>query len=97
MQTAREDILYRRRFVQDNEKLLATVFLSVFLLSFIFPVAGLLALCGVFNSTIAWYTHGEVHTFTLSQRSVLKRQLLVLAALYVALIILLAICFSVGL
>ncbi len=97
MQRARDDILYRRRFAQDGEKLLATVFLAVFLLSFVFPIAGLLALCGAFNPTISWYTCGVVHRFTPSRRSILKRQLLVQGILFVGLVIILAVHFSVWL
>ncbi len=96
MQTARNDILYRRRFAQDSEKLLDSVFLSVFLVSLIFPIAGVLALFGAFNATISWYTHGGVNTFTPSQRSILKRQLLVVGVIYVGLVILVAVRFSVG-
>lgn len=97
MQNAREDILYRRRFVQDGEKLLTTVFYTVFLLSCIFPIASLLALCGAFNPTISWYTCGVVHRFTPSQRSILKHQLLVEGIFFVGLVIVLAVYFSVGL
>ncbi len=97
MESARADILFRRRYVQDCQKRLASVFISVALLSVIFPVAGMLALCGVFNPTISWCTHGEMAHFTVRQRTILKRMLFTELVAYLGLVIILSVYFSVGL
>lgn len=97
MDSARADILFRRRYVQDCQKRLASVFLSVVLVSVVFPIAGLLALCGAFNSTITWYTHGEVAHFSVRQRTILKRVLFTELAVYICLVVILSVHFSVGL
>ncbi|KAJ3481306.1 hypothetical protein NLG97_g7855 [Lecanicillium saksenae] len=97
MESARADILFRRRYVQDCQRRLANVFIPVVIISAVFPVAGILALCGTFNSTISWYTHGEVAHFSLQQRMILKRVLLVELTVYIGLVIVLSVHFSVGL
>ncbi|KAJ6786047.1 hypothetical protein PWT90_02741 [Aphanocladium album] len=97
MESARADILFRRRYVQDCQKRLAYVFIPVVVISAIFPIVGILALCGTFNSTISWYTHGEVAHFSLRQRTILKRVLLVELAVYIGIVIVLSVHFSVGL
>ncbi|KAM3431916.1 hypothetical protein MY4824_006824 [Beauveria thailandica] len=96
MESARADILFRRRYARDCEKQLASVFLCVVLISVIFPVVGIIALYGAFNSTISWCTHGEMANFTLGQRTVLKRVLLAELAAYMCLVIVLSVYFSVG-
>ncbi|KAM3471616.1 hypothetical protein MY8738_009236 [Beauveria namnaoensis] len=96
MESARADILFRRRYARDCEKKLASVFLCVVLISVIFPVVGVIALYGAFNSTISWCTHGEMAHFTLGQRTVLKRVLLAELAAYMCLVIILSVYFSVG-
>ncbi|XWW99703.1 hypothetical protein V2A60_007715 [Cordyceps javanica] len=75
MESARADIIFRRRYAQDCQRRLASVFIIVVLLSVVFPVVGIVALYGAFNSTISWCTHGEMAHFTIWQRSVLKRVL----------------------
>ncbi|OAA54450.1 hypothetical protein ISF_08378 [Cordyceps fumosorosea ARSEF 2679] len=95
MESARADILFRRRYAQDCEKRLSAVFVSVVLLSVVFPVAGLIALYGAFNSTTSWCTHGEIGHFTVRQRTVLKRVLFAELAAYMCLVIILAVYFSV--
>ncbi|OAQ97934.1 hypothetical protein LLEC1_05255 [Akanthomyces lecanii] len=97
MVSARADILHRRRYAQDCEKRLASVFISVALLSVIFPVAGILALCGAFNSTITWCTHGEMAHFSVRQRTLLRRLLFAELVVYMGLVIILSLYFSVGL
>ncbi|OAA81667.1 hypothetical protein LEL_01212 [Akanthomyces lecanii RCEF 1005] len=97
MASARADILHRRRYVQDCEKRLASVFISVALLSVVFPVAGILAICGAFNSTITWYTHGEMAHFTVRQRTILRRLLFADLVAYICLVVILSVYFSVRL
>jgi hypothetical protein len=69
----------------------------VTVLTFLFPPVGILALCGVFDQTICWYTHGEMHYFTARQRRVLRRELGIEAVIYPVLIIILAVYYSRGL
>lgn len=97
MESARADILFRRRFTQDCEKRLYSVFFAVTSLTVVFPIAGILALCGAFNATITWCTHGEMASFTLQQRTILKRILGAESVAYIGLVIVLAVHFSVGL
>lgn len=61
----------------------------------LFPPAAYLALSGKLDSTISWCTHGELHCLTEEQRGTLKQQLLVELLLYPALIITLAVYYSV--
>lgn len=61
----------------------------------LFPLVGLVALCGRFDSTISWYSHGEINSLTREQRAVLKQQLLVEAVVYPVLITVLAVYYSV--
>jgi hypothetical protein len=60
-----------------------------------FPPVGLLALLGKLDSTISWYTHGELHGLTKEQRGTLKQQLFVEMVLYPSLVITLAVYYSV--
>ncbi|CAH0056678.1 unnamed protein product [Clonostachys solani] len=69
-------------------------FLVVMVLTIFFPPVGVLALWGVFDSTISWCTHGELSVFTVDQRGTLKQQLVVEAILYPVLIIALAVSYS---
>ncbi|CAG9989957.1 unnamed protein product [Clonostachys byssicola] len=71
-------------------------FLVVMVLTILFPPVGVLALSGVFDSTISWCTHGELSAFTLDQRGTLKQQLIVEAIVYPVLIIALAVAYSVS-
>lgn len=95
IESAREDILFRRRYSDENKKRLGLVCFVVMVLTVFFPPIGLLALYERFDSTISWYCHGEIHCFTPKQRAVLKRQLLMQAIMYPILIIVLAVYYSV--
>lgn len=97
IETAREDILLRRRCSYIGKRQLSLIFRYTFVLSTICPLAGLLALFGVLDSTIAWRTKGEMQSFTKRQRSSLKRLLLLQIILYTTIAATLAIYFSVGL
>lgn len=95
MESAREDILFRRRFSDDEEERQRLIFLVIMVITIFFPLIGLLALWGKFDATITWYTHGEMHCLTQEQRATLKQQLLVELVLYPLLIISLTVYFSV--
>lgn len=69
--------------------------MAILVLTIFFPLIGLLALCGKFDGTIAWYARGERACLTREQRGTLKQQLLVEAFLYPALIIALSVYYSV--
>jgi hypothetical protein len=97
IESAREDILFRRRFTAVELRREQAVFLIVAGLTVVFPLAGLLALCGVFDQTICWYTHGEMHCFTTPQKKLLRRELLVEVIIYPVLITILAVYYSKGL
>ncbi|KAF4967794.1 hypothetical protein FZEAL_10486 [Fusarium zealandicum] len=91
---AREDIRIRRRLAaveDDGEKM---IFMGIMILTLLFPFIGLLALWGKFDSTVSWYTHGEMHSLTKDQRGTLKQQLLVEAVVYPVLIITLSVYYS---
>src|SRR5689334_17219300 len=68
IESAREDILFRRRYSDENYKRQRLVFVTVTMLTLAFPPVGLLALCGKFDQTISWYCHGEMHCFSARQR-----------------------------
>lgn len=94
IRSAREEVrLNRAMRGQENDRQRA-IFLAVMVLTLILPPIGLLALLGHFDSAISWYTHGEAHCFTKEQRSILKQQLMVEGALYVGLVIALAVYFG---
>ncbi|KAM5355512.1 hypothetical protein ACJ41O_002158 [Fusarium nematophilum] len=94
IETAREDIRLRRRLADvedDREKM---IFMGIMILTLFFPFIGLLALWGKFDSTVSWYTHGEMHSLTKDQRGTLKQQLLVEAVVNPVLIITLSLYYS---
>lgn len=93
--TAREDVVFRRRFSNTAEKRQRLIFTSIVLLTVFFAPAGVLALYGKFDTTISWYTHGELHSLTVDQRGTIKQQILVEALVYPAMIITLAVYYSV--
>lgn len=97
IETAREDIMYRRRHSHEDRGRLGTIFVCIFAFTIIFPLIGLLALIGVFDTTISWYTRGGMHNLTDGQRSVLKKQLVIEGIAYGVLVVILAVYFSVGL
>ncbi|PHH67047.1 hypothetical protein CDD81_4442 [Ophiocordyceps australis] len=51
------------------------LFYLIAMASLLFPPLGLLAICGRFDSTISWCTHGRAHALTGAQRKWLKRQM----------------------
>ncbi|VUC35967.1 unnamed protein product [Clonostachys rosea] len=69
-------------------------FLTVMVLTIFFPPVGVLALWGVFDTTISWCTHGELSTLTVDQRGTVKQQLIVELILYPILIIALAVSYT---
>ncbi|CAI6080849.1 unnamed protein product, partial [Clonostachys chloroleuca] len=89
--TAPSDTHFRDTSSEEKGK---KFFLVVMVLTIIFPPVGILALSGVFDSTISWCTHGELSAFTVDQRGTLKQQLIVEAILYPVLIIALAVSYS---
>lgn len=95
MELAREDILFRRRHSDENEKRQRFVCCVVMVLTVFFPLIGILALYGKFDQTISWHCHGEMHCFTAKQRTVMKRQLMLEGVLYPILVIVLAVYYSV--
>ncbi|KAF7541982.1 hypothetical protein G7Z17_g11838 [Cylindrodendrum hubeiense] len=96
IESARVDILSRRRLADKEDKGEKIIFMGIMVLTFFFPFIGLLALWGKFDSAVSWYTHGEMHSLTKEQRGILKQQLLVEAVVYPVLIITLAVYYSVG-
>lgn len=71
------------------------IFLMATLLTLLCPPLGYLALSGRLDATISWCTHGELHCLTADQRGTLKQLLLIEMVLYPALIITLAVYYSV--
>lgn len=96
IESARVDILSRRRLADKENKGEKMIFVGIMILTLFFPFIGLLALWGKFDSAVSWYTHGEMHSLTKDQRGTLKQQLLVEAVVYPVLIVTLAVYYSVG-
>lgn len=92
---AREDFMYRRRCSAEGREQQTFVFAVAVVITVIFPLAGLFALSGKFDSAISWYTHGELHALSPKQRHILKLQLLLEMVLYPGLIMALAVHYSV--
>ena len=63
-------------------------------LTIFFPLVGILALCGVFDSSLSWFTEGELHQFSQRQRLIMKAQVYAELVLYPALIVTLGVYFS---
>lgn len=95
IESAREDILFRRRYSDENEQRQGLVCLAVMASTVFFPLIGLLALYGKFDATISWYCHGEMHCFTSKQRTAFRLQLCLEAIVYPVLITVLAVYYSV--
>lgn len=95
IEMAREDILLRRRLVDEEDEREKVIFLGIMILTIFFPFIGLLALWGKFDSAVSWYTYGGTQTLTNDQRGTLKQQLFVEAVVYPVLIIILAVYYSV--
>lgn len=94
IETARDDILTRRRLCGNKDGLGMAIFAGITFLTVFFPFIGLLALWGKFDSAISWYTHGEVHSLPQTQRHKLRCMLLVEVALYPTLIVTLGVYYS---
>ncbi|PHH84071.1 hypothetical protein CDD83_2537 [Cordyceps sp. RAO-2017] len=71
------------------------VFVGIVAVTLLFPLVGLVALCGRFDSAISWCSQGQVHSLSTKQRSILKRQLLAEAVVYPVLITMLSVHYSV--
>ncbi|KIL94719.1 hypothetical protein FAVG1_01650 [Fusarium avenaceum] len=95
IEEAREDIRRHREhsvMVAERGK---RMFMWIMILTLFFPFIGPVVLYGKLNSTISWYTHGEMQRLTKDQRGTLKQQLIVEAVVYPALIISLSVYYSV--
>ncbi|KEY66513.1 hypothetical protein S7711_04839 [Stachybotrys chartarum IBT 7711] len=92
---AREDIMFRRRCVDGGNRRQRIIFIVIVGLTVAFPLTGLIALWGKFDSTISWYTCGELHNLTSRQRAVVRRQLFLEAICYPVLIVTLVVYYSV--
>ncbi|RDA93544.1 hypothetical protein CP533_3992, partial [Ophiocordyceps camponoti-saundersi (nom. inval.)] len=73
---------------------LKLLFWGIRLTTVVFPLVGILALCGHFDSTISWYSRGQRHSLLTRQRFVLKRQLLVELVVYAIVITALVVYYS---
>ncbi|KAF4965681.1 hypothetical protein FSARC_6547 [Fusarium sarcochroum] len=92
---AREEILLHRQRADMVAKRGKRVFMWIMILTLLFPFIGPVVLYGKLNSTISWYTHGEMRCLTKDQHGTLKQQLIVEAVVYPALIIALSVYYSV--
>lgn len=80
----------------DGFKRQKFLFINLVAATALFPSIDLLSLYGRFDSMIAWYSHGEVHSLTKQQRTLLRKQLLVQTLLYSVFAIVLAIYYVAG-
>jgi hypothetical protein len=94
IESARGEIMDRRRSPEKAERKRKILFIGIILLSIVFPLVGFLALLGKFDSTVCWYALGEMQGFTQEQRGMLMQQLLVETFVYTILIIFLSLHFS---
>ncbi|KLO79432.1 uncharacterized protein LW93_2800 [Fusarium fujikuroi] len=95
IEEAREDIRIHRRHADMVAQRGKQMFMWVMILTLFFPFIGPIVLYGKLNSTISWYTHGEMQCLTKDQRGTLKQQLLVEAVVYPAIIIALSVHYSI--
>ncbi|KAG5807118.1 hypothetical protein H9Q74_008102 [Fusarium xylarioides] len=95
IEEAREDIRIHRQHADIVAQRGKRMFMWVMILTLFFPFIGPIVLYGKLNSTISWYTHGEMQCLTKDQRGTLKQQLLVEAVVYPAIIIALSVHFSI--
>ncbi|PNY28149.1 Uncharacterized protein TCAP_01927 [Tolypocladium capitatum] len=95
IESARERILLHRHLSDDEDDRQKFIFLSIMVVTIAFPLIGVLALYGRFDSTISWYSHGEMHFLKKEQRAILKQQLCVEAVFYPVLITILSVYYSV--
>jgi hypothetical protein len=94
IELARQDIIIRRHCAGPVKRRQRTIFLLIGVMTVFFPLIGLLALWHRFDSTISWHTRGELHGLTDGQRRMLRWQLLIETILYTALVIVLAVYYS---
>ncbi|POR37692.1 Uncharacterized protein TPAR_02109 [Tolypocladium paradoxum] len=94
IESARESILLHRNLSDEDDRQ-KFIFLNIMVVTVVFPLIGVLALYGRFDSTISWYSHGEMHSLTKEQRAILKQQLFVEAIFYPILITILSVYYSV--
>ncbi|KAH0494937.1 hypothetical protein TgHK011_008515 [Trichoderma gracile] len=90
IESARGEIMDRRRSPEKLEKKRTLVFILIMVSSIVFPFIGFIALIRKFDSTIAWFTYGEIKDFTKEQRGMLLQQLLVEIFVYSIVIIFVA-------
>ncbi|EWZ90902.1 hypothetical protein FOWG_06687 [Fusarium oxysporum f. sp. lycopersici MN25] len=95
IEEAREDIRIHRQHADMVAQRGKRMFTWVMILTLFFPFVGPIVLYGKLNSTISWYTHGEMQCLTKDQRGTLKQQLLVEAVVYPAIIIALSVHYSI--
>ncbi|KAF5610279.1 uncharacterized protein FSUBG_3195 [Fusarium subglutinans] len=95
IEEAREDIRIHRQHADMVAQRGKRMFMWVMILTLFFPFIGPIVLYGKLNSTISWYTHGEMQCLTKDQRGTLKQQLLVEAVVYPAIIIGLSVHYSI--
>lgn len=95
LETARGDVIFRRRFSDEARHRRNLIVATVVCLTTLFPPAGMLALYGRFDNTISWFTHGELHDLKREHRVLLKQQLWAEAVLYPTLVIVLTVYYSV--
>lgn len=94
IESARKDILHRRRCSVLEQKRVDRIYRCTVFVSIIFPFAALLALFGILDTTLLWYTKGQISSFNGQQRSLLRRLLLVQVVLYTALAVALVVYFA---
>ncbi|KAJ4315476.1 hypothetical protein N0V84_008362 [Fusarium piperis] len=91
------NVLHRRQQPDDAEDhRQKRVFVSIVILTILFPFIGVLAIRNKLDAMIPWATEGEMHTLTKPQRRTLKFLLLALAVLYPALITGLVVYYAIG-
>ncbi|KAL7812937.1 hypothetical protein V8C44DRAFT_364200 [Trichoderma aethiopicum] len=87
IESARGEIMDRRRSPEKLEKKRTFLFILIMASSIVFPFIGFIALIRKFDSSVAWFTYGEIKDFTKEQRGMLLQQLLVEIFVYSIVII----------
>ncbi|KAM0466945.1 hypothetical protein ACHAPV_000456 [Trichoderma viride] len=94
LESARGEIMERRRSPEEAEHKRKILFMGIVISSIVFPLIGILALFGIFDSTVCWYALGEMKGFTKEQRGMLIQLLLAETFIYTVLTIFLSLHFS---
>ncbi|PNP58638.1 hypothetical protein THARTR1_01654 [Trichoderma harzianum] len=94
IESARGEIMERRRCPEETERKRRILFICIMASSIVFPLIGLLALIGRFDSTVCWYALGETQGFSKEQRGMLLQQLLVEIFVYTIVIVFMTLHFS---